>query len=1195
MAEYVELHCHSCFSFREGASTPLELVLQARKLGYPALALTDHDGLAGAMEFAQTAKEWDVRPIIGAEITFQTGTHLTLLAETPRGYANLSRLLSIAHLESPRGEPALDPAALEEHTEGLIALSGCREGEVPRLASHDGVGARAAARRYLELFGRDCFFIELQQNLVYGDRPRNRALVALARELDLPIVATNNVHYHEQARHRLQDVLVAVRHRMTLDASERQRRKNAEFYLKSPEQMAELFSELPEALANTLAIAERCVPDRHSEPYAFAQDKLREESSPSRTTVDLERSDPSLTLRVTESSPSPAQVRLANPTPSLKHQRASEHQQGFDLTRDLTYRFPDFDAPLGKTADEFLEEVCMASARELYGWAAPNVEERIKHELRLIESAGQAGFFLRNWELMRYAHDNDLPARGRGSSVGSLVCYLLGLSGIDPIKYDLFVGRFLNEARQKEDVPDIDLDFAREARERMFEHVFETYGTEHAALVANVIQYRYPMAIRDVGKALGLPEADIDKLAKRMRGRFARSLDEEMRSLPEFRGRMNAPVWRTFARLVEELRGKPRHLSQHSGGVIISSTPIVEQVPVQPSAMKGRFICQWDKDSVADAGFIKMDFLGYPSLGHLYHSLSLIEERHGRRIDPVRIPLDDPEVYKMIRSGNILGIVQIQSRAQLQAILRLEINSIEDLVIQVALIRPGPIQGGAVNPYIARCQGIEPVTYDHPCLEPVLGETKGVIIFQEQVLEVAMAVAGFTAGQAETLRRAMSRKRSREEMEKLHEAFLEGARDTGKVDEAMAQHIYEKILAFAAFGFPKSHAAAMAETAGKIAWVKRYYPLEFYCSWLNEWPFGFYSPGVITNEARRNGVETLSVDANRSRAACTIESLPAGGEAVRLGFRYVKSIGEAWLARLDEEHVRHSEPLASAQDKLREESSPPKPTLGSEGSDPSLALRVTEAEVDAEGKQAAAPLPQGEGQEVRKTAAAYRVTEERTGPYSSLWDFWQRTQLPREPIERLIRLGAFAWTGLHERQLLWQLGLFYRPLSGQRPLELPYNADMVPLREMSDGERVREDIGLTEGSIATRGHIMDLAGPSAGSGHGLHEGLTPSHIVNQMEEGAKVSVAGFVAVRQAPETAKGFVFHTLEDRYGLINIITKPNLVQRYKQLVAEAGALIVHGHIERQERAVNVVTEHMEPLPLQGARVPNERTHSFR
>ena len=708
---------------------------------------------------------------------------------------------------------------------------------------------------------------------------------------------------------------------------------------------------------------------------------------------------------------------------------------------------------------------------------------------------------------MRYAHDNDLPARGRGSSVGSLVCYLLGLSGIDPIKYDLFVGRFLNEARQKEDVPDIDLDFARDARERMFEHVFATYGTERAALVANVIQYRYPMAVRDVGKTLGLPEADIDKLAKRMRGRFAGSLAEEMRSLPEFRSRMGAPIWREFARLVEELRGMPRHLSQHSGGVIISSTPIVEQVPVQPSAMEGRYICQWDKDSVADAGFIKMDFLGYPSLGQLYRALKLIEERHGRRIDPVRIPLDDPQVYEMIQKGDILGIVQIQSRAQLQAILRLKISCIEDLVIQVALIRPGPIQGGAVNPYILRCQGVEPVTYDHECLEPILAETKGVIIFQEQVLEVAMAVAGFTAGQAESLRRAMSRKRSREEMEKLRESFMEGTRRTGKVDAATAQRIYEKILAFAEFGFPKAHAAAMAETAGKLAWVKRYYPLEFYCSWLNEWPFGFYSPGVITNEARRNGVEVLGVDANHSRAECTIE-----GNAIRLGFRYAKGIGEAWLQRLDEEAAN--------------------------------------------------------------------------GPYASLWDFWRRTRLPREPIEHLIRLGAFAWTGLHERELLWQLGLFYQPLAAQLPLALPHDADMVRLREMSDGERVREDLVLTEGAIATRGHIMDLAL--------LHEGITPSHVVERLEEGASVTVAGFVAVRQAPETAKGFVFHTLEDRYGLINIITTPKLVRRYKQLVAEAGALIVHGHIERQDRAVNVVTERMEPLPL-GASVPRERTHSFR
>lgn len=688
-------------------------------------------------------------------------------------------------------------------------------------------------------------------------------------------------------------------------------------------------------------------------------------------------------------------------------------------------------------------------------------------------------------------------------------------------------------------VPDIDIDFAREAREAMFQHVFDTYGTEHAAMVANVIQYRYPMAIRDVGKALGLPEGTLDKLAKRMRGRFHRTLLEEMREMPELRGPvLSTPLWREFVRLVDELKRKPRHLGQHSGGVILSDTPIVEQVPVQPSAMDGRYICQWDKDSVADAAFIKMDFLGYPSLGHLYRALTLIEERRGSRIDPVRIPLDDPEVYAMIQRGDILGIVQIQSRAQLQAILRLKISSIEDLVVQVALIRPGPIQGGAVNPYITRCQGKEPVTYDHPCLEPILGETKGVIIFQEQVLQVAMAIAGFTAGQAESLRRAMSRKRSREEMEKLRAAFMQGAHDLGLVDDAMAQTIFEKVVAFAEFGFPKSHAAAMAETAGKIAWVKRYYPLEFYCAWLNEWPFGFYSPGVIVNEARRHGIEVRGLDVNRSHGLCVIEDDAPAAPAIRLGYNYVRGIGEKTRARLHQarwgrDHKAGAEDGTGSRD---------------DGEDP----------------------------------------EQPPSPYTSLWDFWRRTRIEQEATERLIRLGAFAFTGLHERDLQWQLGLFYRPLGAQMPMALPFDADQIALPEMTHEERIAADLAYTEGAIVSRGHLMDLALSN------LHEGITPSHLVEQLADGAKVTVAGFVAVRQAPETAKGFVFHTLEDHYGLMNIITNPQLAQKYLRVIENASAIIVHGHIERQERAVNVVTERMEELPLAGGPPPGAASHNW-
>ena len=662
-------------------------------------------------------------------------------------------------------------------------------------------------------------------------------------------------------------------------------------------------------------------------------------------------------------------------------------------------------------------------------------------------------------------------------------------------------------------MPDIDLDFGRQARDEMFRAIFERYGTAHAAQVCNFIEYRYASAIRDVGKAMGLAPGDIDKVAKRLRSRFAGSLAEELAALPEFASRLRSPVWQDFIRLVEELRGFPRHLSQHSGGVIISTTRIDEQVPVERPAMAGRFICQWDKDSVADAGMVKLDLLAYPTLDQLCRGLGYVEQRHGRRISSDDIPLDDAAVYEMIQQGDTIGVVQIQSRAQIQVLLQIKVATIHDLVIQVALIRPGPIQGGAVNPYIARCLGQEAVTYDHPCLEPILAETKGVFIFQEQVIQAAMAVAGFSSGQAETLRRAMSRKRSREAMEALREEFLAGARRQG-VPQDTAATVYEKILAFAEFGFPKSHAAAMAETACKVAWLKRYYPVEFYCALLNEQPMGFYSEEVICNDARRHGVEILGVDVNHSRAECTIERDPSAGsgrgDAVRLGYRNIKGIGGANWKRLD-------------------------------------------AEIEK-------------------------------GAYASLWDFWRRTHLAREAIENLIQVGAFTFTGLHERELIWQLGTFYQPLGSREPLQLSFAADAVPLREMTAEERVVADLILT--GIAVRGRSMDLIADQ------LHEGIAPSHLVQEMAAGTPVTVAGLVAVRQAPQTAKGFVFHTLEDYSGHVNVITRPNLVARYRSLIESAPALIVHGHIERQERAVNVIAERFEGVEL--PRAAPRRVHSF-
>lgn len=1044
----MELHCHSAFSLHEGTSRPEDLVEVAKALGYQALALTDHNSLAGAMLFAQKARELELKAIIGAEVTLSDDSHLTLLCETPRGYANLSRLISRANLNSPRGEPRVRFEWLEEHAEGLIALSGCRDGEVARHVEAKEPGlAREAAERYLDVFGHSNYFIELQENLLYEDGERNPVLVSIANELGLEVVATNNVHYALPEQHRLHDVLTAIKHRTNLEDARPHLRANAEFYLKCPEELERLFAHLPQAIENTRRIAERC---------------------------------------------------------------------SFDLTRDLGYEFPDYESGDGRSADEFLRDTSYRLAREIYCKfpysSLPDVvTERLEKELLLIKSSKRAGFFLRLWDILRYAHEKDLPVRGRGSSVGSLVCYLLGLSGIDPITYDLAVERFLSEDRPESDVPDVDLDFGREARAEMFRHVFDKYTTSHAAMVCTFIEYRYASAVRDVGKALGLAESDVDHIARRMHSRFAGGLEAELEAMPEFANRLQFSIWQDFIQLVGDILGLPRHLSQHSGGVIISTSRIDEQVPIEATAMSDRWICQWDKDSVADAGFIKLDFLGYPSLDQLQRGLRYVRERHGRVVKPsIDIRLDDAEVYEMIQRGDVLGVVQIQSRAQIQVLLRIKVTKIEDMIIQVALIRPGPIQGGAVHPYVARHLGQEPVTYDHPSLEPILRETLGVFVFQEQVILAAKAVAGFSSLKADQLRRAMSRKRSREEMEKSRLEFIEGAAANG-IDEPTAQTVFAKILAFASFGFPKSHAAAMAVTAFHVAWLKKNYAPEFYCALLNEQPMGFYSPEVIANDARRHDVAIRGIDVNESAVECTIEADPGShNDAVRLGYRYLKHLGPAAHARLDAERAN--------------------------------------------------------------------------GQYKSLWEFWRRTRLERKAIESLIRVGAFSWTGMHERTLLWQLGTFYQPLSAQIPLSLVSTISTPDLVPLGRKQRIVTDLLLL--GIPVRGHSMELIDDQ------LNEGMTPSHLLHELKVGAKVTVAGLVAVRQAPETAKGFVFHTLEDYGGLINIITRPSLIPKFRREIEWAPALIVHGHIEREERSVNVIAESFEEIQI----VPDaeKRVHNF-
>ncbi|HEX6971944.1 MAG TPA: DNA polymerase III subunit alpha, partial [Limnochordia bacterium] len=869
--------CHSAYSFLDGASLPEELVLQAHALGYRALALTDHDGLYGSMAFAQEAKAWGIQPITGAEVTLELGAdqgtkraHLTLLAESPVGYANLCRLLSHAHLSHPKGEPALDWKTLSEHTAGLIALSGCRRGEIAQLIDAGREAAAVdAARRYRAAFGPANFWIELQQNRVRGDTPRLRRLVALSRSLGLGIVATNNVHYHVRERHRLQDVLVAIRHRTSLDASHRLRRPNSEFYLKPPEEMAALFSELPEAVRATEHIAERCA--------------------------------------------------------------------AFDLTADLGYTFPDFNRQgHSGSADEILAKTCRRALALRYAGEPADLraraERRLEEELELVRRHGLSGFFLVYQDLLHLAEQVAAevrgpsparraahlpPGRGRGSSVSSIICYLIGLSHVDPVRNNLFMGRFLNEAMHA--VPDIDLDFARDIREALIERVYQHYGQEHAALVCSFSTYRLRSAVRDVGKALGLPAADLDKLARLSESGTGKDLAAAMRAIPEFADRVEAPLWRDLIELVGEIAGFPRHVSQHVGGMIISSRPLVEIVPIEKARMPGRIVCQWDKDSCDDARFIKVDFLGLGMLSLVEECIELIAEHRGEIVDLSRIPFDDPAVYDSICRGDTVGVFQIESRAQIQMLPRTQPRSLDDLAVEVAIVRPGPIVGGAVNPYVARRMAAREAAkrgevytppLDHPLLEPTLAETLGVILYQDQVLQVAIALAGFTAGQADSLRRALSRKRARAAIELFRTQFLEGAQRKG-VSREVAESVFEKIVAFSEFGFPKSHAYAFAVLAYQSAWLRLYYPAEYTAALFNSQPMGFYPTHVLVRDAQRRGIAILPPDLNRSRVGCSVE-----GDAVRIGFRYVKHLGTRIARQIELERARRG-PFASLTDFVR--------------------------------------------------------------------------------------------------------------------------------------------------------------------------------------------------------------------------------------------------------------------------------------
>ncbi|HEY1591342.1 MAG TPA: error-prone DNA polymerase [Solirubrobacteraceae bacterium] len=837
---YVELHCHSAFSFLDGASLPDELVAAALELGHKALALTDHNSVSGSMEFAVAAGALGLRPIHGAEIDLDDERHLTLLVEDAGGWSNLCRILTRAHAHTRDGRPGAPPTQAHvpletvlEHSEGLICLSGC---------ALRGVHDEPTLTRLRDVFGPDRLHVELQRPFLNGDRARNRRLERLARRLGVPCVATGDVHAHERSRAPLQDALVAVRLHSTLDASEPERRGNHSHVLTSPAAMAARFKEHPEAVAESARLAER--------------------------------------LR-------------------------------FDLRSDLGYRYPGAE---DDGAMRQLVELCDARLGERYtgdrAHMLDTAASRLQQEFTIIEKLGLPGFFLLHHDMLELAREVAAevrgpdtarallpPGRGRGSSVSSIVCYLTGLSHVDPIANELLIGRFLNE--ELTSLPDIDLDFPRDIREKLIPRVHERYGRDRSALVAAFPTYRARGAIRELGKALGLPPGEIERVARGSEGWDAREVAKDIDSAFDGTSRGKAGRWEWLARLASEAHGLPRHLSQHSGGMVVATRPLVDCCPIVPAAMEGRQIVQWDKDSCSDAGFLKIDLLGLGMLSAVERCVEMIARTRGERIDLSTIPYDDPATYECIQAAETTGVFQIESRAQMQSLYRTRPQTLQDLTIQVAIVRPGPIQGGAVNPYIARLQRlrVEPdyeVPYEHPSLEPALRETLGTIIFQDQVIEVAMAFAGFSVGEAEGLRRAMSRKRSDAAIEAYHQRFVEGACRKHGVDEPLAERVFEMVKGFSGFGFPKAHGAAFGLLAYQSTWLRVHYGPELLCALLGEQPMGFYPPDALVHESQRRGVEVLAPDVNESGAECELDALGR----VRIGLGYVKGVREQEIREL---------------------------------------------------------------------------------------------------------------------------------------------------------------------------------------------------------------------------------------------------------------------------------------------------------
>ncbi len=1080
---YIELRARSAFSFLEGASVPEEVAERAAELGYPAIALGDRDGVYGAPRFHQAAQKAGIKAIVGAELTLDSTpwesndgipdldsqnvspteqARLYVLAPDREAYKNLCRMLTNAKLRASKGKGRITLDDLERFGHGLIALAGGPLSPVTRMLVR-GEDPRPLCQRLKSIFGPDNFFIDLQRHFDPDQERLNRKLLALAQSVRVPIVATNDVWYAREDERTVLDVLTCIRLKCTLEEAGRRLWINSERYLKPPDAMASLFRDLPEALARSVEIAERC------------------------------------------------EFTLSN----------------------LGYRFPDYPLPYGETADSYLRALTYAGARKRWGAKLDTrVRARLEHELSLIAKLNLAGYFLIVWDIVQFCRENQILVQGRGSAANSAVCYALGITAVDALNMDLLFERFLSEERGE--WPDIDLDLpSGEQREKVIQYVYRRYGDRGAAMTANVITFQTRSAMRDTAKVLGFPPEQVERLAKLAQAYAFRDHHDELASLLK-RGGIDprTPRVKLLLELVRRMQGLPRHLGQHSGGMVIAAGPLDEIVPLEPATMPGRVVIQWDKEDCADLGIIKTDLLGLGMLAVLEKAIALIGEHENIAIDLAHLPHDDPEVYAMLRRADTIGVFQVESRAQMATLVRMKPRTFYDLVVEVAIIRPGPIVGDMVHPYLERRAGRAPVTYAHPALEPILRRTLGVPLFQEQLLRIAMAVAGFTGGEAEELRRAMGFRRSPQRMQAIEKRLREGMARNG-ITGQVADQIVRSITSFALYGFPESHAASFALIAYASAYLKCHYPTEFFAAMLNCYPLGFYHPATLVKDAQRHGVQVLPVDVTRSDWECTVEH----GQSTNDEARRAQPRSHVSTAT----HTRQSSGIA-----LR------------------LGLKYISG--------------------LRREIGLRIEQERKNRPFASIADFAARIGLSRRELDVLAYAGALAAFGFARREALWQASAVELDpeslLKGIEPETRPPNLPaMSPLEEtLAD----YATMGLTTGPHLMA-HLRDRLSA---------RGVLSAAELHKAKPGSFVKTAGAVIVRQRPGTAKGFFFITLEDETGISNVVVSPDLFQKHRVILVSAPLLLVQGVLQKYEESATIRATYFAEIKIGGPIPPSHDFH---